>query len=411
MLNFPQFGALQGVRAVVCGTSLASPHGAQILAENGAQVIHVEHTVVKDVCRSYAGGWLWALEHRNVFEMALDYMDHEEGRKVFFDLVKNTDILIECNKGGTFEKHDLSDELLWSINPKLVIVHQSGFGQSGDPYYFKRASYDMLGQSFSGYTEFAGPNEGDRDFGKPVLCDYITGTYVALTAMMALYRAEKTGKGESIDLAQYEAVLRISHYQATKGMTVGEQPGHYTGCDPNIAGQASYECADGGRVCIFIAGGAVVKRAGKLFGWSEDSRFDGLPMVLKGSALEPEFENYIETFCKSLPQAEVEQACINAGVPCAPLMKYADMPEHPHYKARKSYWEYYDAGLGMDVKAQAPAGHFKINPQQVWRGAVGHGYDNEAILKDWGYNDEQIAALYESKAISKLDKDFSPEKP
>lgn len=409
MLNLPKFGALQGVRAVVCGTSLASPHGAQILAENGAQVIHVEHTVVKDVCRAYAGGWLWALEHRNVFEMALDYMDHPQGREIFLKMMETTDILIECNKGGTFEKHNLPDELLWSINPKLVIVHQSGFGQSGDPYYYKRASYDMLGQSFAGYTEFAGPNEGDRDFGKPVVCDYITGTYVALTAMMGLYNAEKTGKGESIDLAQYEAVLRISHYQATLGMTLGDQPDHYTGCDPNIAGEASYECSDGKRVCIFIAGGSVLKRAGKLFGWDSNPAFDGLPLVAKGSELEPIFENHIKSYCISHTQKEVEQACIDNGVPCAPLMHYKDMPEHPHYKARNSYWEYYDANLGMNVKAQAPAGHFKNNPQQVWRGPVGHGFDNEDILKDCGYNDEQIAAFYDCKAISKLDKDFKLE--
>ncbi len=407
MLNFPQFGCLQGVKVICAGTSLAAPHGAEVLAENGAQVIHLEHPRSKDVCRGYAGGWLFALEHRNVFEMALDYMDDGLGTETFLELLKNTDVLIECNKGGTFAKHNLPDERLWEVNPRLIIIHASGFGQFGDPYYYKRASYDMIGQAFSGYTEFNGPNPGDRDMGKPVVCDYVTGQAVAMCSLMALYRREKTGVGESVDIAQYEALLRLSHYQATLGMTTGVQPDHYTGLDPNIAADLYYTCADGRNLCIFLAGGPVMARGGKLFGWENDPDFDGVAMVPKKGPFTEKYLNYIRDFCAKYPAAEVEKMCIENGVPCGPYMLYGDMPTHPHFVARQSFEKHYDPILKQEITAQAPTGHFKNNPQQIWRGSVGHGFDNEEILTDAGFTAEQIAELYAKGVVTKMDPDFT----
>ena len=145
----PNFGCLEGVRVVVAGGGQASAFCSCLLAENGADTIHIEGVQGMDSACGYHA-MFYGNEHRNVRELALD-IPSPEGREIFEKLIRSTDILIESTRGGTFaNKWDLGDDVLWSWNPKLVIVHISGFGQYGDPAYIARASFDMIGQCFSG---------------------------------------------------------------------------------------------------------------------------------------------------------------------------------------------------------------------------------------------------------------------
>ncbi len=121
-METPAFGCLQGVKVVYQGGSLAGARGVASLSENGAEVVHIESPTSKDVLHDTAQGYLMALEQRNVWQIALDYRKGK-GKEIFFKLLKEAQVLVEVNKGGTYAKLGLTDEVLWEINPKLVIVH------------------------------------------------------------------------------------------------------------------------------------------------------------------------------------------------------------------------------------------------------------------------------------------------
>ena len=140
--EMPVFGNMQGVRVVGTGTSIAGPVACSLFAEQGADVIQIESTKAKDMVRSI--GDIWSAEHRNNRTIALNIRS-QEGEEVLRRLLKETDILIEGSKGGTWDRWGLSDEVLWEIKPDLVIVHISGYGQTGDPEYVNRGSYDPIG--------------------------------------------------------------------------------------------------------------------------------------------------------------------------------------------------------------------------------------------------------------------------
>lgn len=401
-LNTPKFGTLEGIKVVVAGNAMAGPLVGNLMAENGAEVIHIEGSKGQDVKRFSDGGRKvgFAREHANMYELGLDYVC-PEGREVFYRMVKEADVLIESNKGGTFEKWGMTDEFLWELNKALVIIHISGFGQYGDPYYYKRASYDFIGQSFGGYVNLNG-NTKEKNFAKPTVCDYTTGMYGAMLGAMALVRAKATGIGESIDVAQYEAVLRNQWFQAVAGLTDGEEPPAYDGCDPDIAADATYECKDGGRVNLFCAGAAVNARAAKLMGFDDDEDFKGVVNVLYSNPHVEKYLNYIRDFCKSHDADEVERLCAENGIPCSKIMTYKDMLNNSQYKAHDSIVTFYSQWSGRELKAPAPVGRLKHAPNQIWRGGVSHGYDNEDILTTYGFDEEEIKALYECGAVSRL---------
>lgn len=397
-LETPKFGLLEGIKVVVAGNALAGPHAGCIMAENGAEVIHIEGSKAQDVKRFSDGGRKIGVgnEHRNLYEFGLDYVC-PKGREVFYRMLKKVDILIECNKGGTFEKWGMTDEELWKINKALVIVHISGYGQYGDPNYYKRASYDFIGQSFGGYVI-----ANDNGFAKPVTCDYTTGMYGAILASMALLKAQSTGIGESIDVTQYESVLRNQWFQSVAGLTDGEEPVSYSGCDPDIAGDATYVCKDGKRVNLFIAGSGVMKRAAALMGFEDDEDFQGLSTVFYSDPYCEKYLNYIRSWCKSLTADEAEKLCNEAGVPCTKVMTYSDMLTNSQYKKHDSLVTFYSQWSGRKLTAPAPVGKLKHFPNKVWRGGVSHGYDNEDILEEYGFGSDEIKNLYEYGAISRL---------
>lgn len=147
--NLPQFGCLQGIKVVHATASMAGPFAAQLLADYGADVIWLENALAPDLSRT-AFNYGMEAERRNQRNLALN-IPSPEGKEIFLSLVKDADIFLESSKTGQWEKWGLSDDVLWGVNPKLVICHVSGFGQTGLKEYTSRPSYDMIAQAFSGF--------------------------------------------------------------------------------------------------------------------------------------------------------------------------------------------------------------------------------------------------------------------
>lgn len=391
--DIPVFGCLSGVKVLIAASAIAGPFAGQLMAEQGADVTQIEY--LPDSVRQ---SLYVEQERKNFRSLALNY-NTSEGREVLLKLIKDTDIFIEGSRGGTFDKMNLSDEVLWKQNPALVIVHISGFGQTGDPDYVGRASWDAIGQAFSGYMYLNGYPDHDPIPAAPYTCDYATALWTLWSALTGYIKAQKTGKGESIDVAQYEVMVRMMS-RAPIGYLNGEKQIERAGSgSPVISGYTHFKCKDGNLLYVAFVGHGPMKGGMALLGLDFGS--EEWPVVhsyMKGSELGNKLEKKIEEFCAARTVEEAEREFIAAGVPCSPVMHFELMVNHPHYQARKVFTEW-DKVDGEKIKGVNIFPIFKNNPGKIWRGAPSAGGDNEDILTEAGYTAEEIKALYEKKVL------------
>lgn len=396
--DIPNFGPLNGVRVVHCSQSLAGPFAASLMADLGADVIWVESAVGQDVSR-IAPGMAAQLDRRNMRTIKLN-VNTPAGKEVLQRLVREADIFLEASKPGQYRKWGLTDEVLWGENPQLVITHISGFGQWGDPDYVRRASYDPIAQAFSGVMYMNGL-PGRRSAPAEVsISDYYTGYMAAFASLAAYISAARTGKGDSIDVSQYESTLRC---EAGWPLDIWNDSGRPfvqgKGNNGNV-GFNSYMCSDGREVYMVIIGPALLKRLMALLDlpYNEGVFAGCINNVKEGTPAGEVLEKAIVDFCASRTSAEAEKAFAEAGLPCSRILSHMEMLDHPHYVARESLtrWQRVDGG---ELTGQNVTPKLKRNPGRIWRGCPLPGMDNEDILGELGYTRADIEAVYAEGVI------------
>ena len=221
----PPFGPLDGLTVLDSGRFVAGPWAATYLGEFGAQVIHVEGppfaypyadptrrlapTLPPGAAPQEAVSESWVQYARNKLSVGLD-VRRPEGREVFLDLVRASDIWVEASRPGTFDRLGLDDAAVWSANPRLTIVHVSGYGRTGDPARISRPSYDLIAQAYSGYLSVQGNPDPDPPMrAGTALNDTVTGLAAAAAAVMGYVSAQRTGRGQVVDVAQYEVFFTL----------------------------------------------------------------------------------------------------------------------------------------------------------------------------------------------------------
>lgn len=396
--DFPQFGALSGLKILDSGSNIAGPLGGGLLSECGATVIHFEAPNKPDNQRGWYG---YPQNHRNQLSMVAD-IKTEEGREVFFKLIKWADIWVESSKGGQYDRLGLSDEEIWKVNPKLAIVHVSGYGQSGDPSYVTKASYDAVGQAFSGYMSLNGTKEALKI--NPYLSDFVCGLTTCWTMLACYVSTMLTGKGESVDVAQYEALARIMDGRMMQYATDNISMPKTGNKDTQAALFSFYTCKDGRTIFIGMTGAEVIKRGFPLIGLpvpgTGDPDFpEGFTGWLINSPVGQRMEAAVEKFVSEHTMEEVESIMQANQIPCQRVYDLQDCLDDPHWQARETVTEWDDPMMGR-VKGLGLINKFKNNPSQIWRGAPLFGMDNRDILRDLGYSDEEIQNLYD-KGITK----------
>lgn len=395
----PQKGPLQGVRVMHASMSIAGPFAAALMADMGADVIWVESAKAMDITR-YGPGMASQLDRRNQRTIALN-IPTPEGKEIFLRLIRETDIFIEASRGGQYRKWGLTDEVLWEVNPRLVIVHISGFGQTGDSRYIGRASYDPIAQAFGGLMSMNGL-PGTRPAPAEVsIADYYTGFLAACSALSAYIRAQKTGEGDSIDVAQYEAILRCQSGWPLDSWNHTERVYRRGMGNNNNAGFNSYCCEDDKEVYIVLLGVGVVKAALPIFGFTYGADdFPALGSYKLDTLGGQKLEAAIEEFCRQRTAREVEEILSSAGVPCSMIMNHEMMPEHSHFQARETITQW-QAVNGQSITGQNIVPKLKNNPGQIWRGCPAIGMDNEDILAEAGFNEKEITSFYKKNIIKK----------
>lgn len=396
--NLPEFGTLSGVKVVHCTQTTAGPFAAEILADYGADVIWIENVKAPDMIRmghSYAS----EVERRNQRAISLD-VPSSEGREVFLKLLKDADIFIENSKGGQYAKWGLTDEVLWEVNPALVIAHISGFGQTGIPEYVSRASYDQIAQAFSGYM-YMNSNPETAPYGAgPLAADFFTALYTAVSVIAALYKAKQTGKGESIDLAQFELMMRVQQ-RAPDGFNDNSGKLVFAGYPSPVAGIGSYKCKDGQYISCNLGGAGVFKRCCAFLGleYGSEAIPEGTQQGRLGTPAGEAYQNALNEYFARKTADEAQAEMLAARLPVSKINTFDDLLKDPHVKAREVFSEFKNF-KGKTVRCVGPVPKFKNNPGRVWRAAPGYGMDNEEVLAELGYTPEQIAQLYEKKILN-----------
>ncbi len=401
----PDFGVLRGLKCVMVASALAGPFAFTLFADNGADVIWIENAHAYDPTRA-SKVLSCEVERRNFRYMTLDAFS-EEGRKILFELLKDADVFLEASRGGTWAKQGITDEVLWEVNPRLVIGHESGFGQTGDPDYVHRPSYDPIAQAYSGYM-YSDASGIDPTFMPyptgPYGADFITGLYGAFGMLAALYRVRQTGIGESVDIAQFEVMARFCFYGPE--MIKGAKPPR--GADPgSVAASGTYKCMDGNYIYSFIlAGAGNIRRTCEFFGIpyggelvpkSKQVIFRDKP---EDAELAKLFEEKWEDYISKHTAAEVEKEFLSRGITVSRVNSTADLAEDPHAIARETFVEYENM-RGLRVKCVGPIPKYTRNPGKVWTPMMPAGWDNEDILGAIGYDEEAIKKLYDDRIITK----------
>ena len=403
-----QFGPLQGVRILSTGTIIAQPFAAALAAEMGAEVIQIEQPEVGDITRNIgfkvegidgsSTSTLWAQDRRNTFYTTMNFAA-PEGRELFLRLIAGVDIWMESSKAGTYAKFGLDDATVLAANPSIVITHVSGYGQTGHPDYLKRASYDPIGQAFGGTMNLTGsPDPEPPMVARPLAGDYVTAQMCLWSSLAAYIHTQRTGQGQVIDLAQFEAVHKMmsaSMLEYFENDVMRERSGNQTRRSQPFG---AYQAKDGWVVIASV--GSVFNRVCTALGldntdgrWNEaGTDVESIPGI--------EFEAILQGWLEDRTVSEVVEAMNAAQVGCSAVMTPKDIAEDPHYKARQVHTEWEDLQLGKTIKGIGIVPKFSETPGKIWRGSTPLGHDNDLIYQHYlGLDKPELDRLREQGII------------
>jgi formyl-CoA transferase len=392
---------LAGLKVVELGTLIAGPFASRICAEFGAEVIKVESPDGGDPLRKwrklYEGTSLWwFVQARNKQSISLN-LKHEAGREVLKKLLAEADILIENFRPGVLEKLGLGWDMLHALNPKLVMVRLSGFGQSGP--LKDQPGFGAVGESMGGLRYITG--FADRP---PVrtgisIGDSIAALWGVIGALMALrHREVNGGQGQVVDVALYEAIFAMMESMVPEFDVFGfvrERTGNIM---PGITPSSIHTCADGKHIQIGANGDAIFQRFMRAIGRADLADDPALADNAGRDARRDELYGVIDRWAASLPLSEVEAVLVRAEVPASRIYSAEDMFTDPQFLAREMFLS---ARLpdGKPFKMPGIVPKLSETPGSVeWTGPE-LGEHNEAVLSRLGYSAEQIAALKAGGAI------------
>lgn len=408
----PDFGPLKGMRILGLGSLVAMPHAANMLADFGAEFIHIERPGMGDSMRHLApmseqsgvsNGWMQDARNRLSFTLETN-LNIPEVRKVFFDLIKEVDVFME--NMVWLEKLGIRDEEILEANPKIVIAHISGFGSEqfgGEEGVTGRASFDMIGQAFSGFLNLNGDPDAPPTIVKPYTNDYISALTALFGVLVAYINAKETGKGQVVDIAQYEAMARILSdtfvTYSENGVNMKRSGSNSTAFQP----YGMYFDKNEEYVTIGAFGRNVYYRFIDAVGFDKDyftyeEAGNGSKALLSEKG--QELDRKIKEWCSERTAIEIEKILNDNRVPASKVNKAEDAFNSEHFNARNNFVTYTDQSSGREVKAFGVVPHMSETPGKIWRGAPKMGQDTEQILKEiLNYSDEDIAVLRDNKYI------------
>jgi crotonobetainyl-CoA:carnitine CoA-transferase CaiB-like acyl-CoA transferase len=395
-------GPLAGVRVLDVSTVLAGPLACQILGDFGADVIKIEHPTKGDSMRGHGPAkdgvplW-WTALGRNKRCLGL-YLGDPEGAAIFLELAAHADVIVENFRPGTLERWGLGPDRLKEVNPGLVLVRVTGFGQTGP--YAHRPGFGTLAESMSGFAAITGEPDGPPTLPPFGLADSIAGITAACSALMALYhRDARAGGGQTIDLAILEPIVTALGPQPMVWDQLGELQQRLGNRSENNAPRNTYRTKDRRWVAISTSANSIAERVMRLVGHPEVIDEEWFASGTGRAAHVDELDGYVADWIAERTRDEVMEAFEAAEAAISPIYDIAELMDDPHAQAREMFPTVEDATLGP-VRMQNVLFRMSETPGAIEHTGRPLGADTDAILGELGVPAEKIAALKERGVVA-----------
>jgi crotonobetainyl-CoA:carnitine CoA-transferase CaiB-like acyl-CoA transferase len=396
-------GPLAGVRVLDIATFVAAPFCGTIMAEFGAEVIKIEQPGEGDSLRRFGtmtdtGDTLvWLSEARNKKSVTLD-LRTPRGAELFRELVAQSDVVLENFRPGTMAKWGLGYEALAKINPRLVMLQVSAYGQTGP--MAGKPGFARIAHAFSGLAYLAGePGRPPVVPGSTSLADYMSGLFGAVGVLIALRHAERTGEGQAIDIGLYESIFRVLDELAPAYDKFGYQRERMGPDTVNVVPHSHYETRDGAWVALACSNERMWERLCNAMGKPElvgQERYTG---ARQRDLHRAEVNAIVAEWARSLDVADLLAACEAHEAPASKLLSIADIFEDPQYAARDNLRHIDDERAGHLV-LPGPLPRLSRTPAELNSVGPALGSANAEILGGLlGLDADAIADLQQRRII------------
>jgi formyl-CoA transferase len=389
-------GPLKDLRLIEMGTLLAGPFCGQLMADFGAEVIKIEPPNQGDPMRvwgrekAHGQSLWWPVVARNKKSVTLNLRE-KEGQEIARDLIAKSDFLLENFRPGTMERWNLGYEELAKINPGLIMIRVSGFGQTGP--YSSRAGFGAVGESMGGLRYVCGdPSTPPSRMGISI-GDSLAATFACIGALTALHHKEKTGEGQVVDSAIYEAVLNMMESLVTEYDKAGYVRERTGAILPNVAPSNVYPTKDDGLILIAANQDTVFRRLATAMGQPELAENERYATHGARGAVQQELDAMISEWTRTKQVAELEQLMDEHGIPSGKIYTAPDMLEDAHFKAREAIVTTMHPTFG-ELKMQNIAPKLSKTPGNIRRPGPELGQHNDEIYGEiLAMTAEQMAEL------------------
>lgn len=387
-------GALSGLKVVELGQLIAGPFAAKTLADFGADVVKIEPPGAGDPLRQWrlikdgTSVW-WQVQSRNKRSLALD-LRQPDAQDIVRKLVREADVLIENFRPGAMESWGLGPDVLQSINPGLIMLRISGYGQTGP--YKDKPGFGVVAEAMGGLRHLsAEPGRLPVRVGVSI-GDTLASLHGVIGILMALHEKKTSGLGQVIDVALYEAVFNCMESLLPEYSEFGAVRGPAGSALPGIAPSNAYLCKDG--KCALIAGNgdSIFKRLMHAIGRDDLAADPALSDNAGRVKRVEEIDAAIGAWTSELEVAQVLSVLDQAAVPAGRIYTVEDIAADPHYLARGMLAKVQmNDGSQLTVPGMVPK--LSRTPGEHRRNAPSLGQDTDTVLKELGISADQIREM------------------
>ena len=393
--------SLKGIRVLEMSQIMAGPTCGLLLADLGAEVIKIEKTPAGDDTRNFLPPEIngeaaaFMMMNRNKKGIALNLKD-KDGIKIFKEMVKNSDVVLENFRKGTLEKLGIGYDVMSKINPKIILCEISGYGRTGP--YADKGGFDLVAQGMSGLMSITGESKDKPPMkvGAPIT-DITAGLLASSGILAALIHREKTGEGQKVDTSLFEAGIVHTYWQSAIAGATGQSPGPLGSAHPLTAPYQAFKTKD-----KWITVGAsnqntwlMLLKAINRQDLQENEMFSSNLSRKKNIS---QLVDILNTELLKKTSDEWLKIFDNNGLPCGPINSITEMFEDPQTIHREMIIEVDNKKAGKSKAIGMPI-KFSKSKTEKSKGAPNLGEHTREIMLSFGYKHEEIEDFYNRKVI------------
>lgn len=394
--EIPNTGPLADLRVIEMGTLLAGPFCGQLMGDFGAEVIKVEPPGKGDPMRewgqekSHGMSLWWPVIARNKKSVTLNLRE-QAGQEIVRELIGKADFLLENFRPGTMERWNLSYDELRKINPGLIMIRVSGFGQTGP--YSKRAGFGAVGESMGGLRYVCGDPSAPPSRMGISIGDSLAATFACIGGLSALHHRERTGEGQIVDSAIYEAVLNMMESLITEYDQAGYIRERQGSILPNVAPSNVYPTRDDSMILIAANQDTVFRRLTEAMNRPDLAEDEKYKTHSARGANQVELDAIISEWTKTIDAAALEDLMSESGIPSGKIYRAPEMLEDAHFRAREAIIKTQHPKFG-ELMMQNVAPKLSATPGSIRRPGPALGQHNDEVYRELlEYDDERLAKL------------------